>query len=365
MEKVLVERIREYNVFLDRYNLKENDISIFFTKNYMDYLCGKRGEFFYVVSKKYAIPVVVKKKYFFKYAILVFQPIVITSEENNESQRNFLDSVVEFLKKKHRIHWINPTSAYTTFCEHPSNSKYIPFGNCVIDLFEDEELLFKKMDGKHRNVIKKAEKDGVVVKYGYNEELLRDYLVLDKQTWDRSNSKGHSYEYYEEIIKKLPSNTIIFMAYYEDEPQASALFYYDNDVCYYMYGATANKPHTGANNYLHWLAIKYMKEKGTHYYSFVGYRYAVDKNSKYEGIQRFKSRFGGVVVPGYMFKVVCNKFYYNLYKMYVYFRTGKKKIDPIDDEYEKWKELEHLTHNHSLQDSIDIIINKNGGIITK
>ena len=60
-------------------------------------------------------------------------------------------------------------------------------------------------------------------------------------------------------------------------------------------------------------AMKLMKERGVKYYDFVGARINPDEGSKYEGIQRFKSRFGGELKKGYLWKMPLNKFKYKLF----------------------------------------------------
>ncbi len=340
---------------IDSLKVDNDDLSVFFDENYLSFVAGNDGKYAYVYSESFIIPVVLKKKFIFRYSIFCFQPY---SLNNGGDEQRFLNDVVKFLKTKYHIGWINPVPAYTTFNFKPTDSIFIPFGNNVIDLTNDLDTIFQEFDSKHRNVVKKAEKDGVTIKYGVNDELLDDYYCLEKQTWQRSGKSGNSIDYYWKVLKLIPTRSIIFVAYYDEIPQASAIFFYDKNCCYYMYGASANKPHTGSSNYLHWMAINIMKNKGVKKYSFVGHRFMVEEGSKYEGIQRFKTRFGGNIIPGFMFKVICNKRMYKLFKIVYRIKAREKYIDPIDDELSKWKNLDNLLEKFTLIDAVKKIENK-------
>ena len=132
------------------------------------------------------------------------------------------------------------------------------------------------------------------------------------------------------------------MAYLDGEPQSGAFFYFNKQMCYYMYGANKNNPHNGSGNLLQWKAILDMKAAGVKRYSFVGCRINEDENSKYHGIQRFKERFGGELIQGFMFKMDFNPFMRKLFNLVVSLRSfvsSHKYVpfkDVIDQEIHKW-----------------------------
>ena len=79
--------------------------------------------------------------------------------------------------------------------------------------------------------------------------------------------------------------------------------------------------------------MRQLRDRGVSVYDFVGARLDVDEGSKYEGIQRFKSRFGAELHEGKAFRVVFSRFKFFLFqfmlKTYFYLR-GLSYIDPID-----------------------------------
>jgi lipid II:glycine glycyltransferase (peptidoglycan interpeptide bridge formation enzyme) len=205
-------------------------------------------------------------------------------------------------------------------------------------LNNDEETLWKNMHSKHRNSIRRADKGNVKIKFG-SRELLYDYLILDYDTWERSDKKGNSIEYYENIFNYLADNAVVVIGYKDSVPQGGAIFIFNKEGAYYMYGASKNNPEPGTMNLLHWKAMLYMKDRGVKKYNFVGCRINVDEGSKYQGIQRFKEHFGGDLQMGYMFKVVINKTMYSLFQKSIQTVNKTKYNDAIDQEIHKWIEL--------------------------
>lgn len=314
--------------------------NVFMTSEYAAYISENNSEVVYVYSEKYIMPVQIIKKSIFKYCIFLDEPF--SYGVTNESEKQFLDSTCAFIKSRYGIQWTNQTPGYAFFMDYPTGAKHIPFGSHVIDLTNDEETLFSNVHSKHRNVIKKAQKDGVMIEKGSNEKLISDYYQLDVETWKRSDKASSGENAIRKQLEKLGNQAIIYMAYLEGEAQSGAIYYYNSQMCYYMHGANKNGPHIGSGNLLQWQAILDMKALGVKQFSFVGCRINEDENSKYHGIQRFKERFGGELIQGYMFKMVLNPFMFNLSQLATkIFNLVKKhqfvaNTDTIDSEIHKW-----------------------------
>ena len=297
-------------------------------------------ELIFLYSEKYIVPVTISKRSIFKYAHITVEPAVI--KDGKETLKTFLDDVCKYLRDEVKVQWINQTSPSSFFMDYPVGAKHIPFGSHVIDLSLSEEDLWKNVHSKHRNVIKKAEKDGVVIECGRTQKLAEDYHSIDVDTWNRSNKSAATENHWKDLMETMGENCIIYIAYLDGEPQSGAFFYCNKQMCYYMYGANKNNPHIGSGNLLQWKAILHMKERGVKKYSFVGCRINEDENSKYHGIQRFKERFGGEIIHGYMFKTEFNPLMRKLFDFAVTLqnlRVAHKWVpykDIIDQEIHKW-----------------------------
>jgi lipid II:glycine glycyltransferase (peptidoglycan interpeptide bridge formation enzyme) len=98
---------------------------------------------------------------------------------------------------------------------------------------------------------------------------------------------------------------------------------------------------------MHFEIMKFLKEKGVEKYDFVGARLCYAKNSKYEGLQRFKSRFGSKLKRGYTFIVPIKKMKYYLFILMVkiYF---KLKGSYFEEPYKEYKECNENISNIRL-----------------
>lgn len=297
----------------------------------------KESKIYIVYNADYLIIIRINKKLLFKYCDFI-SGVVKLSHISNSLYKDFLENSILLIKKKFRVQWISTTPNYAIFEEYPSKSQRIPFGTYIIDLQSNtEDELFTKIHPKHRNSIKRAEKNGIEVRFGL--DLIHDYLLLDSFTnTRRGNSKTDNQKKIIDMITRIPKICFLAVAYKDGVPQGGALLFYNKLKCYYMYGASRDNPEPGSMNLLHWKCIQYMKEKSVQEYDFVGARINEDENSKYHGIQNFKKRFGGELIQGYIFKVVINNFMYKLYKILLLIKVHNNK-DIIDQEIHKWTTL--------------------------
>ena len=78
-----------------------------------------------------------------------------------------------------------------------------------------------------------------------------------------------------------------------------------------------------------------MKKRGVKWYDFVGARINPIPGSKQEGIQRFKSRFGGELKIGYLWKYSISPLKVRLYQTYIKLKNSRSHSytkDIIDQE---------------------------------
>lgn len=311
--------------------------NVFFSANYERYINALGQKIIYLNNESLIIPVVIYEKIGIKYGMYASEYFELEKNILIEEKQKFLDEVQNVLKKQEKLAWVGTTAA-ALFDIYPINSMRIPFGSHIIDLNNSVEELWKNVHSKHRNSIRRAEKSEIEVKLG-GKELLKDYLYLDEETWKRSEKKSYGEKFFVKMLDALQENIMIVVAYKDNQPQAGACYFLNNQMCYYMYGVSADRPEPGAANYLHWEVIKFLKEQSVGKYSFVGCRINEDQESKYHGIQRFKERFGGELNQGYMFKSVLNKRKYTMFRTLYKLKNHHELTDPVDEEIVKWKEL--------------------------
>jgi lipid II:glycine glycyltransferase (peptidoglycan interpeptide bridge formation enzyme) len=119
----------------------------------------------------------------------------------------------------------------------------------------------------------------------------------------------------------------VLVAEYEGVVQASAVIPFSAHTAYYMHGGSIANPLTGASNFLHWEAFRLFRDLGVRRYDFFGSRIGAEPGSKAEGITKFKERFGGELVRGYMWKLALRPLKTRLYSMVVRIRSGGDVVD--------------------------------------
>ncbi len=311
--------------------------NIFYQKSYEENVLCRKQRLYYIWSDNNILVARVKQELFLKAAILESEPY--TYHSGGESMKAFLNEAMDILKRK-GVQW---TICATTarFQEYPDESFVAPTGNHIIDLTCTEELLWKNVHSKHRNSIRRGEKSEIELKIG-GKELLDAYVPIANETYGRSGISSSSNAYYRGLMEKLDNNIIIFLAYKEKEIQAGGMFYYNQEIAYYLHGASIRRPEPGTTNYLLWKAILYFKKMGVRNFSFVGYHFDPEPGSKLEGIQRFKERFGGILEKSYNFRFEQCPIAYRVYCFAMQIKNGKpfeKYQDAIDMQIKKYPEL--------------------------
>jgi hypothetical protein len=279
-----------------------------------------------------ALPYTVIRKAGLSLARFPVQTIAM-QELTIEQERRFLNAAVKALEAL-GVDVIVPATFNTVFRTCPDQAISAPFGSFRIDLTIGEEALWKRVHNKHRNVIRNAEKKGVVIKTG--PQHLRTAFELTRLSFERSASgplgrlrvrARLDYETFRSQIQSLGDNAMVFVAEHDGVPQGAAVIPFSRHAAYYMHGGSADSPLTGSANLMQWEIIKRFSGMGVRAYDFFGARVNPDAGSKIEGIMRFKERFGGEFVRGYMWKMPCRPFKYRLYHLAAAIRNGGDVVD--------------------------------------
>jgi hypothetical protein len=270
------------------------------------------------------LPYTIIKKGIFRMARFRVETIQFGDNISIDEEKKFLNSVVDLLKSI-RADMIIPATTNTIFRTYPDDAIAAPYGSYIISLTQQEENLWNNLHSKHRNVIRKAIKEGVEIRCGMENMKVAHELIQD--TLKRSKMDFMGFEKFKSFIHALKENVKIFIAVYKDAVQGCAVIPYSNHSAYYLYGGSSSKPITGANNLLQWEAISQFSKLGVKNYDFVGVRIAPEKGSKQEGLAMFKQRFGAQLSRGYMWKYSIKPIKFAIYSMSVRFLRGGDIVD--------------------------------------
>jgi hypothetical protein len=289
------------------------------------------------------LPYSVIQKSLFRLVRFPVQTIPLERELAIEEEREFLNSTVEFFRST-GADLIIPATFNTVFRTYPDGAMVAPFGSYILDLRQPEETLWGNLHSKHRNVIRNAMKKGVKILGGMEHletayGLVRDSFMRSANGFMARMRTGFRLDYdaFKRQVLGLGENVKVFLAEFDGVAQGCAVVPFSQHSAYYMHGGSIPNPLTGATNLLQWEAIRQFRDLGVHRYDFFGARVDPEKGSKIEGIMKFKERFGGQFIKGYMWKYSFSPIKYFLYSKAVQVRS---RGDVVDQEHHKLEPID-------------------------
>lgn len=308
-------------------------LSITASKEFLEWHSDKYGWF---VSSQNGlfIPFFIKKQLFVNRLTFLDDVDSLLKFKNVslEDKLHFLNNCIKYIKEHMDVDFITQSPAFAIFDSFPIGSIAAPFGTYRIDLTKSEDEIWEKVHSKHKNVIRKAIQNNVDIKSGH--QYLNQSIQLINETLERSKIKSLDLTKINQLAQNLNGNIVPYICELNGLVQGTAIFIFSQKSALYMWGGSISNPTTGAMNYLHWTAIKDFKTLNVNCYDFVGGRITPKAGSKLEGIQRFKSRFGGYFYQGYLWKYPIKwkyYFYIVILKAYLFFK-GRNTKDIIDQE---------------------------------
>lgn len=133
-----------------------------------------------------------------------------------------------------------------------------------IDLNTEEDLLLQ-MDSKNRNLIRKAQKSGIVVEHDKGMNI-PEFMKIYEATMDRDNATKFYYfpkDYYEYMRTHMSDETEYFYAFKDDTMVAASIFFYSGESMHYHLSANLVEYRTYApTNLILYTAANWGREKG-------------------------------------------------------------------------------------------------------
>jgi len=198
----------------------------------------------------------------------------------------------------------------------------------IIDLTQDCDVIWKRICRQHKRHIRRAEKNGTIVKISSNyEEFHQIYTQFLKQ-------KNFTVPFGLNILSSefMQKYGVLFVAENQGELIGGNLYFHDKDTALLVNIAYKNFENTienknrkaAANCYLHWKAIQYFKKMDIIKYD-LGDVSSDDINisHKLNGGEYFKRCFGGEVISVYRytkFNSRVNKLFFHLWNFLRSFR---------------------------------------------
>jgi FemAB-related protein (PEP-CTERM system-associated) len=173
----------------------------------------------------------------------------------------------------------------------------------ILPLDRKIEDLWKIIGRKNRNMVRKAEKNGVEIVEARNKNDLKVFFGLYLKTMKKLGSPPQPYRFFETIWDLFYplKNLTILLAVYNKEYIGSSLFFMHKDTIHHAYNCSLNDySGFGQNNLMQWYIIKWANENGFKYLDF-------GRTRENAGNVLFKRRWGGELVKMSYFYKFCKK----------------------------------------------------------
>ena len=199
-------------------------LPIFATK---EFLKIKSNHYGWIKNNNFILPFYIDKRGIFSKLVFTTQTIK-TKNDSAQDENDFLNEAILKIKEM-KIDYIGQPLANCLFETYPKDSKYITWGSYIVDLTQSEDEILKNMHSKHRNVIKKAIKEGVIIEESDDIDMIFNIL---KDTMERQN---RPYVLKEQLIK-LKKISKFYIAMKDNVVQGCAVLPYNSFGAYYLYG---------------------------------------------------------------------------------------------------------------------------------
>lgn len=192
---------------------------------------------------------------------------LLEGDDSNENMNALWNAYVDKMKSE------NIVDNFVRY--HPVLANAVPMKTCsdVIDLgktvsmdLTSEEVIWKNIHSKNRNMIRKAEKNGIVIKHGQGLELFDDFIKIYNATMDKDNAEPYYYfkpEFYKSIHEDLKDNYEMFWAEYDGKIIAMSIMIFANGrLNYHLSGSDLQYRNLAPSNLLLYKAAMWGMEKG-------------------------------------------------------------------------------------------------------
>lgn len=171
-----------------------------------------------------------------------------------------------------------------------SCSEVIDLGKTVTMDIVSAEMIWENIHSKNRNMIRKAEKNGIIIKHGKGMDLFDDFMILYNSTMEKDKAESYyffSRDFYQSIDRDLHDNYEIFWAEYEGKKISMSIMIFANGrLNYHLSGSDNEYRNLAPTNLLLYKAALWGCENGMKTFHLGGGIGSVD-----DSLYKFKATF--------------------------------------------------------------------------
>ena len=169
-------------------------------------------------------------------------------------------------------------------------SNVVDLGKTIVMDLSSPDTIWENIHSKNRNVIRKAEKNGIVIEHGKGMDLFDKFIDIYNATMDKDNAEKYYYferPFYESIHNDLFENYEIFYARLEDRIISMSIILYANGrMNYHLSGSDMAYRNLAPTNLLLYKAALWGCEQG-----FKTFHLGGGVGSGEDNLYKFKAAF--------------------------------------------------------------------------
>ena len=168
----------------------------------------------------------------------------------------------------------------------------------------DDDIWMNQISSKNRNMIRKAEKEGVIIVESDDYDTFRKLYNGTMSDLHADNFYFFPPEYYNEYKRAFNNNSFLCLAIYQEKVIAGSMFMYSDDYAHYHLSARDRAySRYAANNLILWYGIQKVKKLGCRWLHFGGGTTSDDNDS----LLKFKRDFSKTVGEFWIGKRIHNQ----------------------------------------------------------
>lgn len=256
-----------------------------------------------------------------------------------EYKKENIKKLIKELKKIEDLKYME--IRLTSFMENFENDKKILLKlgfneekskNQIILELKNKDVLWGGFDRITRKGIKKAEKSELKIKEINNEKEMKNFYKLYLKNMKNFGTPQHSYNYFFNLFKYLRKGFKGLNCYKNKRLIGSIIVLYTKNYSHLVFSVSDSK-HSKyrPNDLLHWEIIKWVSKNNIKYFDLGQCEANAEKNTRAEGVYRFKKKWLGEIYDR-------NYFYYYFEKEENVDKKNKKK-DGLKKFRIIWKKL--------------------------
>lgn len=169
-------------------------------------------------------------------------------------------------------------------------SNVIDLGKTIAFDLSSPEVIWENIVSKNRNMIRKAEKNGIDIHHGHDYSLFKDFIRIYNATMDKDNADEYYYfndEFYKSIHEDLEGHYEMFYATYEGQIIAMSIMLFANkQMHYHLSGSLIEYRNLAPSNLLLYKAALWGYEHG-----FKTFHLGGGVGSGEDNLYKFKAAF--------------------------------------------------------------------------